>query len=199
VTRHLYVPPDSAFFFRYFMTSAAGTTSALANSALPVYWDDSLARDDSITAVQLRATGVFYDTRARANVYRNLYTSVKLRNALRLQPPNCGTVPSQPASLTVSVDAATAGQKLDVQLNWSAVAGDSTPPRNVREYVVYRRLNGATSWSVIGSKPARGATAYRYLDFALPIVAGNYQYGLAARHCSGLSAITTGSALVTFP
>ena len=199
VTRNLYVPSDSNFFFRYFLTSASGTTTMLVNSLLPIYWDDSLARADSITAVQLRATGVFYDTRARANVYRDLYTSVKLRNALRLLRPNCAPAPAQPDSLGVTVDAAPNGQKLDVRLNWTPVAGDSTSPRDVRQYILYRKLSTATSWTVIGSKPARGGGTHRYLDFALPTTAGTYQYGLAARDCSTTSAVRTGTATVTFP
>ncbi len=199
VTRNLYVPSDSSFFFRYYTTNQSGTTTALANSALPVYWDDTLSRTDSITAVQLRVTGVFYDTRARANVYRDLYTTVKLRNARQLLRWTCGAAPPQPSALTVSVDNAPAGAKQDVQLNWAAVAGDSTAPRDVRQYVVYRRLSGAATWTVIGSKPARGAGAYRYYDFDLPVVAGNYQYGLTARDCSNTSTIRTGSALVSIP
>ena len=198
VTRNLYVASDSSFFFRYYTTNAAGTTTAVANSATPIYWDDSLSRADSITAVQLRATGVFYDTRARANVYRQLYTTVKLRNALQLLPLNCGAVPPTPSSLGMVIDSA-AGTKLDVRLTWTAVTGDSTSPRDVRQYVVYRRLLGAATWSPIGSKPARGAYNYQYLDFALPLVAGTYQYGLAARDCSGFSAVRLGTIAVIFP
>jgi Tfp pilus assembly protein FimT len=199
VTRNLYVASDSSFFFRYYVTNAAGTTSAVANASTPIYWDDSLARDDSMTAVQIRATGVFYDARARANVYRQLYTTVKLRNAFKLLPINCGAVPATPDSLGVTVENAPAGQKLDVRLDWTSVAGDSTAPRDVRQYILYRRVNGATTWIPIGSKPARGARNYRYLDLAIPVAAGTYQYGLAARDCSGLSVVRAGTATVTFP
>jgi hypothetical protein len=199
VTRNLYVASDSSFFFRYYVTNAAGTTSAVANASTPIYWDDSLARDDSMTAVQIRATGVFYDARARANVYRQLYTTVKLRNAFKLLPINCGAVPATPDSLGVTVENAPAGQKLDVRLDWTSVAGDSTAPRDVRQYILYRRVNGATTCIPIGSKPARGARNYRYLDLAIPVAAGTYQYGLAARDCSGLSVVRAGTATVTFP
>lgn len=199
VTRNLYVAGDSSFFFRYYTTNAAGTTSAVASSATPIYWDDSLSRADSITAVQIRATGVFYDARARANVYRQLYATVKLRNAFKLLPLTCAAVPATPDSVGVTVETAPAGAKLDVRLDWTAVAGDSTAPRDVRQYILYRRLNGATTWTPIGSKPARGARTYRYLDFAVPVAAGTYQYGLAARDCSGLSVVRTGTATVTFP
>lgn len=199
VTRNLYVASDSSFFFRYYTTNAAGATTAVASSSTPIYWDDSLSRDDSVSAVQIRATGVYYDAKARINVYRQLYATVKLRNAFKLLPLSCSAVPATPAALTVTVETAPAGAKLDVRLDWTGVAGDSTAPRDVRQYILYRRLNGATTWTPIGSKPARGASNYRYLDFALPVAAGTYQYGLAARDCSALSAVRTGSATVTFP
>lgn len=199
VTRNLYVPSDSNFFFRYYVTGASGTTTALANSSLPVYWDDSLSRADSITAVQVRATGRYWDSRERVNVYRQLYVTVKLRNAMRLAAVNCGAAPPAPDTLGVLTETAPAGQKRDIRLDWSGVAGDSTSPRDVRQYVLYRRLSGATTWTPIGSKPARGASAYRYLDFALPVAAGTYQYGVAARDCARLSSVRAGSSTVTFP
>ena len=202
VTRDLYVPSDSNFFFRYYLTNAAGTTTAVASASTPIYWDDSLSRDDSVSAVQIRATGVYYDARARTNVYGQLYTTVKLRNAFKLLPRSCGAVPATPGSLGVVIDSAGSippQSKLDVRLSWTAVAGDSTAPRDVRQYILYRRLSGATIWTPIGSKPARGALNYQYLDFALPVVAGTYQYGVAARDCSGLSAVRLGTFAVIFP
>lgn len=199
VTRNLYVSGDSSFFFQYYKTDAGGTTAAIANADLPIYWDDSVSRADSITAVAVRATGRYWDARNRVNVYRHLYVTVQLRNALRLLSTTCGAVPATPDSLGVAVETAPAGQKLDVRLDWSGVAGDSTPPRDVRQYVVYRRLSGATAWTAIASRPARRSASYRYQDFALPVAAGTYQYGLAARDCSGLSAVRTGTATVTLP
>ena len=199
VTRHLYVASDSSFFFRYYQTSAAGVTTAVANASLPMYWDASPTYADSITAVQIRATGVFYDTQARANVYRPLYATVTLRNAFRLLPARCGAVPARPDSMGVTVESAPAGAKRGVRLDWSAVAGDSTSPRDVRQYVLYRRLDGATTWTTLDSKPARGAGTYRYVDYALPTVAGEYEYGVAARDCAGQSSVRRGTDRVTFP
>jgi type II secretory pathway pseudopilin PulG len=199
VTRNLYVSSDSNFFFRYYTTNASGTTTAVENSALPIYWDDSLSRADSITALQVRATGRYWDSKTRVNVYRSLYVTVKLRNAQKLLPPRCGAAPPTPDSVGVTVDTARAGAKLDVRLDWSAVAGDSTSPRDVRQYIVYRRLSGAATWTPIGSKPARGARTYRYQDFALPLTAGEYEYGLAARDCAGQGNVRTGTETVTFP
>lgn len=199
VTRHLYVASDSAFFFRYYLTSAAGTTAAVSNDSLPIYWDDSLGRADSISAVQIRATGQFWDTQARANVYRQLFATVTLRNLFVLLPLRCGAVPATPDSVGVTVETAPAGAKLDVRLDWTAVAGDSTSPRDVLQYILYRRVSDSVTWIPIGSKPSRGASTYRYLDMALPTVAGTYEYGLAARDCSGLSVVRAGTATVTFP
>jgi type II secretory pathway pseudopilin PulG len=199
VTRNLRVPSDSAFFFRYYTTASSGTTTAVASADLPIYWDDSLGRADSITAVQVRATGRYWDARTQQNVYRDLYVTVQLRNALQLLDAQCGAVPATPDSLGVTVESAPAGQKLDVRLDWSAVAGDSTSPRDVRQYVLFRRLTTATTWTPIASRPARRTSSYRYQDFALPLTAGTYEYGLAARDCAGLSAVRTGTATVTFP
>lgn len=199
VTRDLYVPSDSNFFFRYYRTSASGASSALARSSLPIYWDDSLSRADSITAVQLLATGRYWDARNRVNVYRNLYATVKLRNAVQLLPVNCGAAPSAPDTVGVTVETAPAGAKLDVRLDWSAVAGDSTAPRDVRSYVVYRRVASTGTWAPIGSRQALRTASYRYQDFALPTTSASYEYGVATRDCSGISAIRTGTATVTLP
>lgn len=199
VTRNLYVPSDSNFFFQYYSTNASGATAAIANASLPIYWDDSLRRADSITAVQVRATGRFWDARNRQDVRRDLYVSIKLRNAFHLLETSCGAVPATPDSLGVTVETAPAGQKLDVRLDWSGVTGDSTAPKDVRQYVVYRRPSGSAEWTAIASRPARRASTYRYQDFAIPDSAGTYQYGLAARDCSGLSAVRTGTATVTVP
>lgn len=199
VTRNLYVPGDSNFFFQYYKTDASGNSAAIANADLPIYWDDSVSRADSLTAVAVRATGRYWDARNQANVYRHLYVTVQLRNAVRLLARSCGAVPATPDSLGVTVETAPAGQNLDVRLDWSGVAGDSTTPRDVRQYVVYRRLSGATTWTAIASRPAHRTSAYRYQDFALPVVAGTYEYGLAARDCSGLSAVRSATATVTLP
>lgn len=199
VTRNLFVSSDSNFFFRYYTTGTGGTTTALANADLPVYWDDSLARADSITGVEVRATGRYWDARTQVNVYRNLHVTVKLRNAIKLLPLRCGAVPPTPDTVGVAVETAPAGAKLAVRLGWSAVAGDSTSPRDVRQYVVYRRLSGAATWTPIGSTPARRAGTYQYRDFALPMTPGVYEYGLAARDCSALGGMRTGTATVTFP
>ena len=199
VTRNLYVSSDSGFFFQYYKIDASGSSTAIANADLPVYWDDSVSRADSITAVAVRATGRYWDARNQVNVYRRLYVNVELRNALQLRSANCGAVPATPDSLGVTVETAPAGQKLDVRLDWSGVAGDSTTPRDVRQYVVYRRLSGATTWTAIASRPARRTASYRYQDFALLVAAGTYEYGLAARDCSGLSAVRSGTTTVTLP
>ncbi len=204
VTRDLYVPSDSNFFFRYYTTGATGVTAALASTSLPVYWDDSLSRADSITAVEVRATGRYWDARNRANVYRNLYVMVKLRNAFQTLPRRCGNAPPTPDSLGVTVEnvpagRSAAGQKVDIRLDWSAVAGDSTTPRDVRDYVLYRKLSTDSIWTRIGSKPARGSSNYRYQDFAMPVAAGTYQWGLVARDCSSQSAVRTGTASVAIP
>jgi len=199
VTRNLYVPSSAPYFFRFFTTNASGTTSAVANASLPVYWDDSLARADSMTGVEVRAIGQYWDKQTRANVYRQLFVTVKLRNAFRLLPLSCGVAPPTPDSVGVTFENAPGGSKRDVRLDWTAVAGDSTAPRDVRVYVLYRRLSGATAWTIIGSKPARGARTYRYLDFDVPLAAGEYQYGLSARDCSSMSAVRTGTQTVTFP
>ncbi|MFA6167246.1 MAG: hypothetical protein WC700_11565 [Gemmatimonadaceae bacterium] len=199
VTRNLYVSSDSNFFFRYYTTGASGTTTALANADLPVYWDDSLSRADSIMAVEVRATGQYWDAKTRVNVYRSLYVTVKLRNGRKLLPLRCGAVPPTPDAVGVTVETAPAGAKLDVRLDWSAVAGDSTSPRDVRQYIVYRRLSGATTWTPIGSTPARGASTYRYQDFAIPRTAGTYEYGVAARDCALQGGVRTGAATVIFP
>lgn len=199
VTRNLYVSSDSNFFFRYYVTGTTGTTSAVPNANLPIYWDDSVSRADSITAVDVLATGRFWDAKTQVNVYRNLHVTVKLRNAIKVLPLNCGAAPPTPDSVGVSVATAPAGAKLNVRLDWSAVAGDSTAPRDVRQYIVYRRLSGASTWTPIGSKPARGASTYRYEDFALPMTPGEYQYGLAARDCSAQGSVRTGTETVTFP
>ena len=199
VTRDLYVPSDSNFFFRYYRTGASGTTSAISNDSLPIYWDDAAARADSITAVEVLATGRYWDARNRVNVYRKLYTLVKLRNAFQTLARSCGAVPPTPDSVGVTTETAPAGAKRDIRLDWTAVAGDSTAPRDVREYVIYRKLSSASTWTPIGTKPARGAQNYRYQDFDVPTTAGTYVWGLAARDCSGQSAVRTSSASVTFP
>ncbi|MDP1890185.1 MAG: hypothetical protein Q8K55_04780 [Gemmatimonadaceae bacterium] len=199
VTRNLYVSSDSSFFFRYYTTGTTGTTSAVPNADLPVYWDDSLARADSITGVEVRATGRFWDAKTQVNVYRSLHVTVKLRNAMRLLPLRCGTAPPTPDSLGVTVQTAPAGAKLGVRLDWPAVAGDSTAPRDVRQYIVFRRIYGTTAWTTIGSQPARGASNYRYQDFALPMTPGAYQYGLAARDCSALGSVRLGTDTVSVP
>lgn len=199
VTRNLYVSSDSSFFFEYFSTNAGGTTAAIANANLPIYWDDTLGRADSITAVRVRATGRFWDSRNQQNVYRNLFVNVELRNAFRLASTRCGAVPSTPDSLGVTVETAPAGQKLDVRLDWSGVAGDSTAPKDVREYVLYKRRSGATSWTAFASRPARRASTYRYQDFSIQSDTGTFQYGVAARDCSGVSTVRTGTSTVTIP
>ena len=171
----------------------------MANADLPVYWDDSLARADSIMAVEVRATGQYWDAKTRVNVYRSLYVTVKLRNGRKLLPLRCGAAPPTPDAVEVTVETAPAGATLDVRLDWSAVAGDSTSPRDVRQYIVYRRLSSAATWTPIGSTPARGASTYRYQDFAIPMTAGTYEYGVAARDCALQGGVRTGAETVDFP
>ena len=39
VTRSLWIPPDTNYFFRYYRTDATGAISLIPQASLPIYWD----------------------------------------------------------------------------------------------------------------------------------------------------------------
>ena len=81
---------------------------------------------------------------------------------------------------------------------WTASTDDNAGASDVVAYAVRRRPQAGTTWTTVGSYPARGTGTYSFTDYAL--LQGTWIYGVFAMDCGPTwSAAAEASASVTVP
>jgi prepilin-type N-terminal cleavage/methylation domain-containing protein len=142
-------------------------------------------RPDSIKAIRLnfRVTNGLTGSDERL---RDVTTSVALPNNGLPQTSVCGRSPFSPASFT-AVPGTPAGSGR-VDLSWNSSPDQEGGELDVWQYVIYRKVNGATIWEnpVMNIAKNPGAASYSIT------VGGNasgttYQFGVTAQDCTPTS------------
>lgn len=184
VTSNLWIPPDTAYFFRYYRIAASGAISLIPQASLPLYWDDAARTIDSVGVVEMRIAGWYHNPRDNTDTYRTVYQRTRIANALTLTPRTCGAAPGAPGapSAVSATSAPTVGDPVQVNVGWTASADDGTGAGTVVAYSVMRRPSAGTAWTPVGNAPARGVGTYAFVDYALK--QGTWVYAVAATDCA---------------
>ena len=198
ITTNLWIPADTAYFFKYHRVAASGAVSQIAQNTLPLYWDDGTRTIDSIGVVEMRIAGWYHDARENAEVFRTVYQWTRVRNVGRLTAQSCGAAPGVASTVAAAATNNAGGTPVLVTITWNASADDGAGATDVKEYSVLRRPSGGGSWVGVGNLVARGTATYTFIDYALK--AGTWVYGVDAVDCGptrSTTAVQTGT--VTIP
>ena len=201
VARNILAHPSGKPFFQYLQRQQTATGDTLIfepTSNLPlkrtVVTSSTVdtagaTRPDSIRAVRLNLRFTNGQTGA-AERFRDVQTTIQVPNNGIPLPTVCGRNPLAPPAFTV-VDTALGSGKL--WLTWTKSTDQDAGEQDVLQYIVYRKLQGATSWAdplVIVRRVANQAS------YTL-MIAGNtpgtpYTFGVSAQDCTpNESTITT--------
>ncbi len=197
VVRDIHVPADTGYFFSYWRTTAAGALAAIPSTDLPIYWDDTLGRADSIRVVDMRVSALFRDDRDASEVTRTTYASTKLLNAGLLKQHTCGTSPLPPRNVTATIQYDVDGAPVSVLIAWDASLEEGSGERDVATYVVQRQIDGEATWVTLRNSAASGDASYAVEDFELG--GGDRTYGVIAQDCSPANSAFVTSSLVDIP
>jgi prepilin-type N-terminal cleavage/methylation domain-containing protein len=196
VARNLIVPTDSSFF-RYWRTNAAGTLSAVATTALPTYWDNAAAVNDSLRVVDLRISTWYRDVRMAKDIIRTMTSSVKLLNAGLLKTETCGAEPLPARNTTATLITDGSGNVTAVRIGWTNSLEETGGEKDVTLYIVQRRPSAGGDWITLSNQPATGVTSYTFDD--QPPVSGSWQYNVVAQDCSPSNSTAAISNTVVVP
>lgn len=200
VTTNLWIPADTAYFFKYYRVAASGAMSAIAQASLPDYWDDATRTIDSIGVVEMRIAGWYRSAQENTDTYRTLYQRTRISNVgLLTASTRCGAAPAAPTGLTATVtnNVSTTPTPVSVAVAWTASTDDAAGASDVQAYSVMRTSGGGI-WVSVGNYPARGTGTYTFTDYAL--MQGSWTYGVAAVDCGPVwSATTSAGSAVTIP
>jgi type II secretory pathway pseudopilin PulG len=201
VARNILASPSGKPFFQYLamrVTSTGDTVIIEPSGNLPLERtvvtastvDTAAAtRPDSVRAVRisLRFTNGQTGTAER---FRDVQTTIQVPNNGIPLPTVCGRNPIAPASLAV-VDTAWGSGKL--WFTWGSSTDQDAGEQDVLQYILYRKLQSATTWSdpLEVVRRVSGQATYTAM------IAGNtpgtpYTFGVSAQDCTpSESTITT--------
>ena len=201
VARNILAHPSGRPFLEYFAKRTLSTGDTLIrvdNSLLPLKRTivtsstvdtAGATRPDSVRAVRMNLRFTNGQT-GTAERFRDVQTMVQVPNNGIPLPTVCGRNPLAPTSFT-AVDAPAGSGKL--QITWSKSVDQDAGEQDVLQYILYRKLQGATTWAdplIIVRRTANQATYTQ-------LIAGNtigtaYTFGVSAQDCTpNESSITT--------
>jgi type II secretory pathway pseudopilin PulG len=197
VTRNLWIPTDTNYFFKYQRADATGAIQQIAQSSLPIYWDAASKLADSIRIVQMRISGLYRDVRKSQDVTRTIYHNTRLYNAGMLKQLTCGSAPLGANNVVATQVFDGLGNLTNIHLTWDKSLEESGGEADVATYVIQRRPAASTDWEVIGNLLARNYASYSIDDFSFR--SGQWVYGVVAQDCSPTNSTVTSSSTITNP
>ena len=198
VARNIWIPTDTAYFFKYWRTNATGTVSQIPQTSLPLYWNSANDPTDSIRLVQMRVASLYRDVRRAQDVTRTIYHNTRLLNAGMLRQQSCGSAPLPPGTLTATQIYDLSGTVVtSVHLSWLASLEETTNERDVAVYTVERLKQGNTVWEVLGNVVAQQLASYTFDDYSPK--PGIWTYGVIAWDCTPTSSTISQAAVITNP
>lgn len=182
IARDLIVPTDTAYFFRYWRSNAAGTLVQLTAGQLPLYWNTASRWADSIRTVDMRVSSLFRDARTQRDIVRTVYSSTRLLNAGMLRLSTCGSSPLGPQAVTADTLQDGSGNVTQVRVTWTQSLEETAGERDVALYVVAKRLSSSTEWVELRNVAANNSATYTWDDD--DFVTGTWVYGVYAQDCN---------------
>ena len=197
IARDLIIPTDTAYFFKYWRTNAAGTLVQLTSAQVPQYWNTAGLWADSIRTVDMRVSSLYRDAKTGRDIVRTVYSSTRLLNAGMLRIATCGSSPLGPQAVTADTLQDAGGNVTQVRVNWTTSLEEAAGERDVALYVVARRLAAGTEWTELRNVAANASATYSWDDF--DFVAGTWVYGVYAQDCNPANSSFTLSGNVVIP
>lgn len=196
VARGINIPAGQSLF-QYTRVDSAGSIVTIPSGQLPLYWDTSGGRADSIRTVTLNVKGVFrgYNLQNKATTYtRSVVSQTALANIGLAQRTSCGDVPLNPGTPVAAL--VMIGGVTRVQVTWTASNDEASGEKDVQRYVLFRRIVG-TGWAApINQVGGSRSASYMWEDFDMQSGV-SFEYGVVAQDCSPAnSAMRTSSAVL---
>jgi prepilin-type N-terminal cleavage/methylation domain-containing protein len=119
--------------------------------------------------------------------YRTVNEDIDIENGGMPSYAACPGPPGAPTAVTDYVATANGSPATDsVIVTWGPSPDETGGYQNVREYMVYRKLDTASTWGTVQfEQPAIGKTRDSILDFPpLPTAPLYYIYGIVAENCT---------------
>lgn len=182
VTRNIWIPVDTAYFFHYYKSSNTGALTMIPAASLPLYWDAVSRIQDSISVVEMRVAGLYRDVRRSTDVTRTIYHRTALLNYGKLKVAICGDPPISPTGVTATQVLDSMSAIVKIRVTWTASISESSGEADVGLYVVQRRPTSGTDWEPLQNVVAQGLASYSFDDYAF--VSGSWIYGVFAQDCS---------------
>lgn len=201
VARNILAHPSGLPFFQYLqkrtlttgdtlITEPAGNLPLkrqLLSGALNATDTANFTRPDSVRAIRMnvRFTNGLSGTSER---FRDVQTTIRVPNNGIPQPSVCGRAPVAPGTFTVSDLGGGA-----LTLSWARSTDQDAGEQDVLQYILYRKLNGATVWTDPLVVVKRVAAQTTYTQTITGNISGTaYTFGVSAQDCTPTeSTITT--------
>ncbi len=197
IARNLIVPVDTAYFFKYWRTDAAGALQQLTAAQQPLYWRSANGWADSIRVVDMRVSSLYRDAKTGKDIVRTVYSSTRLLNAGMLRIPTCGASPLGPQAVSADTLQDVAHHVTQVRVTWTKSLEESGGERDVTLYVVARRLSSSTEWTELRNVPANNSASYTWDDFGF--APGTWIYGVYSQDCNPANSSFVQSSNVVIP
>jgi Tfp pilus assembly protein PilE len=199
IARNIWIPVDTAYFFKYSRTDAVGNITAIPQASLPIYWNTANDPADSIRIVAMRVAGLYRDVRGAKDVTRTVYYNTRLLNAGMLRQQLCGDPPLPPnLPVATQVYDPTHTFVTSVHLTWNASLEEAGGEKDVALYMLERRPAAGTDWQILGNVVAQGLASYSFDDFN-PVAASSWVYGVVAQDCTPSNSTVAATATVINP
>lgn len=203
VARNILAHPSGAPFFQYYQRRtlvSSDTLIVVPAGNLPlerriliagISSSDSASyvRPDSVRAVRLSMRFTNGQSGA-AERFRDVQTMVQVPNNGIPMPTICGRPPLAPVSFTV-VDTIPGSGRL--WFTWSSSVDQDAGEHDVLQYILYRKLQGASTWAdpLVVVRRVAGQGTYSQ-EISGNIVSTAYTFGISAQDCTpSESPITT--------
>ncbi len=199
VARNIWIPTDTAYFFKYQRTDASGNISAIPQASLPLYWNSANDPTDSIRVVHMRVASLYRDVRRASDVTRTINHDTKLLNAGMLRQQTCGSPPLAPPTVTATqVWDVTHTNVTSVTVAWTASLEETSGEQDVAVYTIERLKSGNVDWEVLGNVVAQQLSSYTFIDYH-PVGATTWTYAVIAWDCTPASSPVTQATAVVNP
>jgi hypothetical protein len=196
VTRNLWIPADTNYFFKYQRADSSGAIVQIPQSSLPIYWDATSKLADSIRIVQMRIAGLYRDVRKAQDVTRTIYHNSRLLNAGMLKQSTCGSAPLGPNNV-VATQVLVSGTVTKIHITWDKSLEETGGEADVAAYIIQRRPVASADWEIIGNLLARNYASYAFDDFSF--TSGQWIYGVVAQDCSPSNSAVVAASTITNP
>jgi prepilin-type N-terminal cleavage/methylation domain-containing protein len=201
--------------FKFFVADATypNQLDAVKSITTPVYpyplvWTTGTTTDTllrNILSVRVELTSEYVNPITQHASYRQVKENIDLENGGMPNYAACPGPPGAPTAVTDYVATANTSASTDsVVVTWGPSPDETGGYGNVREYMVYRKLDTASTWgTVLFEQPAIGKSRDTIMDFPpVPLTTPRYYiYGIVAENCTPTmsTAATTSGKIVPVP